>query len=130
MDFLKKPLMMRKKEATSHKGRMESRYDTFREEAQAKRDDYKKQLFNIQELLSVINKIPIKIINIAQLGSIIETSENSYFISIGILDAINVDGQKYLLISPESPIGQMFLGKKSRDEFEFRSRKIKIKNIF
>jgi len=130
IDFLKNAINSAQKEAASHKGRMESRYDTFREEAQAKRDDYKKQLLYIQKSLSILNEIPIEVVNMVQLGSIIETSENSYFISIGILDTINVDRQKYLLISPESPIGQMFLGKKSGDEFEFRGKKIKINNIF
>ncbi|MEK7553209.1 MAG: GreA/GreB family elongation factor [Patescibacteria group bacterium] len=130
MDFLKKAVDGAQKEAAAHKGRMESRYDTFREEAHAKRDDYKKQLFNIQEILFVINKIPIKITNIAQLGSIIEINESNYFISVGILNNIGVDGKKYKLISPESPIGQIFLGKKPGDEFEFRGKKIKINNIF
>lgn len=41
-DFLKNAIDDAQKEAASHKGRMESRYDTFKEEAQTKRDIYKK----------------------------------------------------------------------------------------
>lgn len=130
MDFLREAIDNAQKEAASHKGRMESRYDTFREEAQAKRDDYKKQLLNIQKSLSILNEMPVEITDTVQLGSIIETSKNNYFISIGTLDAIDVDGKKYLLVSSESPIGQTFLGEKSGDEFEFRGKKIKINNIF
>ncbi len=130
IDFLKKVIDDAQKEAAAHKGRMESRYDTFKEEAQARRDAYKKQLFNIQKSLSIINVMPIKINRRYSVGSVIETNENNYFISIGALDTININGQKYLSISPGSPIGQIFSQKKTGDEFEFRGRKIKIKNIF
>jgi len=130
IDFLNRAINDAQKEAASHKGRMESRYDTFREEAQAKRDAYKKQLFDTQKLLSVINEISPKINKEIQIGSIVETNENNYFISVGILDKIEINKQKYSPISPESPIGQILLQKKIGEEFEFRERKIKIKNIF
>lgn len=129
-DFLNNAIDDAQKEAASHKGRMESRYDTFKEEAQTKRDVYKKQLLDIQKSLSVLNEMPIKITGAVQFGSVIETNENNYFISIGALDAVNVDGLKYLSVSPESPLGQILLNKKSGDGFDFRGRKIKIKSIF
>lgn len=109
---------------------MESRYDTFKEEAQAERDNFKKQRFNVQNSLLIINEIPVEIIDVIKLGAIIETDKNNYFVSVGILDAIEIDNKKYLLISLGSPIGQALLNKKSGDEVEFRNQKIKIKNIF
>jgi len=129
INFLKNAINNAQKESASHKGRMESRYDTFKEEAQAAVNSYRKQLFEMRQLLFFINEIPLEITDKIELGSIIETNENNYFISVGILDSIDINGKKYLLISPESPIGQIFLGKKSGDEFEFRGRKIKIKNV-
>ncbi|MBI4994010.1 GreA/GreB family elongation factor [Candidatus Wolfebacteria bacterium] len=130
IDFLNKIIDDEQKESASHKGRMESRYDTFKEEAQMRRDAYKKQLFDTQNLLLIINEIPLKINKSIQIGSIIETNEKIYFISIGVLGPIKINKQDYVLISPESPIGQILLQKKCGDEFEFRGKKIKIKNIF
>ena len=130
IDFLREAIDNAQKEAASHKGRMKSRYDTFKEEAQAAVGSYEKQLFDIRQLLSFINEIPFEITNKIKLGSIIETNKNNYFISIGVLDSIDINGKKYLLVSSESPISQIFLGKKLGDEFEFRGRKIKIKNVF
>lgn len=71
-------------------------------------------------------KLPIKL-NWVQL---LKQIKINYFISIGVLDSIDINGKKYLLVSSESPISQIFLGKKLGDEFEFRGRKIKIKNVF
>ncbi len=130
IDFLKNAIDNAQKESASHKGRMESRYDTFKEEAQAAVSSYKKQLFDVRQLLSFVNEMPFEITDKIKLGSIIETNKSNYFISVGILNEISINKKKYKLISVGSPIGQIFLQKKSGDEFEFRGRKIKINNIF
>lgn len=130
IEFLKQAIDEAQKEAASHKGRMESRYDTFKEEARAERDNFKKQRFNVQNSLLIINEIPVEIVDVIKLGAIIETDKNNYFVSVGILDAIEIDNKKYLPISLESPIGQALLNKKSGDEVEFRNQKIKIRNVF
>ncbi|PIY59429.1 hypothetical protein COY96_01905 [Candidatus Wolfebacteria bacterium CG_4_10_14_0_8_um_filter_37_11] len=76
IDFLREAIDDAQKEAASHKGRMKSRYDTFKEEAQAAVGSYEKQLFDIRQLLSFINEIPFEITNKIKLGSIIETNKN------------------------------------------------------
>jgi len=130
MDFLNKAIDEAQKESASHIGKMESRYDTFKEEAQAAVASYEKQLFNIKASLFLINEIPLEIFNKIKLGSVVETNENNYFISMGILNEVDIDGIKYKLTSLDSPIGQIFADKKASDEIEFRGKKMQINNVF
>jgi len=130
LDFLNKAINEAQKESASHIGKMESRYDTFKEEAQAAVASYEKQLSNIKESLFLINEIPLEIFSKIKLGSVVETNENNYFISMGILNEVDVDGIKYKLINLNSPIGQIFADKKAGDEIEFRGKKMQINNVF
>ncbi len=62
------------------------------------------------------------------IGSLVATEKNQYFISIG-LGPIQFDGETYLVISAASPIGQLLMGKKAEDTFEFRGASDKILTV-
>lgn len=118
-------------EANSHKGAMESRYDTFKEEAQYKAGAYARKLIQLNQQLTQLNLMKIEINNNVKLGSIIITNDKKYFV-IGYLSSepICVDGESFNLISLSSPLGQKFFNKKAGDTIIFNNREIKIEQVF
>jgi transcription elongation GreA/GreB family factor len=61
-------------------------------------------------------------------GSMVVTNTGYYFISIGIGE-VNIDGQKVFCISEVSPIGELILSKKKGEKFDFRGKKLVVKEI-
>lgn len=127
----KKAMDDAQEEANSHKGAMESRYDTFKEEAQYKVGAYARKLVLLSKQLSQIQLIKIGITTQAQLGSIVESEEKKYFL-VGYLgpEPIQVGEEKYFPISISSPIGKMLLNKKAGETVHFNGKIIKIINVF
>jgi transcription elongation GreA/GreB family factor len=119
-------------EANQHKGAMQSRYDTFKEEAQAKKNAYLRQLDEKGKILSIIKNIDAeKKPDKAELGAIVMTSVGNFFLSAYIFDdPVGVLKKKYLPISTASPIGQLLLNKKRGEELAFNNRPLKILDIF
>ena len=118
-------------EANEHKGAMESRYDTFKEEAQALRDGFARQLKDYLDAQGVLAQIPIRLCNIVEPGAIVVLDEIAYFLSMGGLTSkIVIEGMGYLAVNPASPIGKALLGKKRGDVVQFRDRKLAIRDIF
>lgn len=61
-------------------------------------------------------------------GNLVKTNSGTYFISIGI-GQVEMDENRYFVISRESPIGQTMEGKKVKDEFSFNERVFTILDI-
>ena len=61
-------------------------------------------------------------------GSLIYTDSGKYFISIGI-GKFTLENQKYFVISSDSPIGQLFIGKEKDDSILFNGSQINILDI-
>ena len=119
-------------EANYHKGAMQSRYDTFKEEAQAKKDAYMRQLEEKNKIMVLLNSMHQvgnydKVIT----GSIVETSLANYFISAYIFDKpININKKNFLPISIASPLGRIFSNKKKGDKVIFKGKEIIILDIY
>ena len=62
------------------------------------------------------------------LGSLIETSNGTYYIGIGI-GIVDLKEEKYYVISPTAPVGKLFIGKTVGDEVKFNGKTIKIVNV-
>lgn len=138
IELLEKEIMETKKamdeaqeEANSHKGAMESRYDTFKEEAQYKAGAYGKKLLQLKQQLNQILLIKPNIHTTAQLGSVVEVDDVKYFM-VGYLgpEPIKIDNESFLPISISSPAGKSFLNKKAGDIISINNKQIKIKNVY
>lgn len=129
---LNEKLMKEEQEiANQYKGAMESRYDTFKEEAQARKDGYAMQIDNLLKLNSVLFLIDIKTPKKAELGAVIETNRMNYFIFYFLFDEpVTLDKKDYCIISLESPIGIALQNKKINDKFIFNGQEYQIKNIY
>ena len=65
----------------------------------------------------------------AVLGSVIRTDRGNFFLAISVGKVV-VDGLMFHVVSPESPIGQAFLGAEEEDEIFFRNRKYEVTAVF
>ncbi|MCM8809981.1 MAG: hypothetical protein NC934_07465, partial [Candidatus Omnitrophica bacterium] len=127
----KKAMDEAQEEANSHKGAMESRYDTFKEEAQYKAGAYAKKLVQLNQQLSQVQLIKPTILNSAQFGALVESENKTYFL-IGYFgpEPIRLDEKEIFPISISSPIGKLFINKKPGDEIHLNDKIIRIKNVF
>ncbi len=62
------------------------------------------------------------------LGSIVKTNSAVYFLAIG-MGQITMDKIVYSVISTNSPIGQLLLGKEEEENVFFRNQKIKVLEV-
>lgn len=63
-----------------------------------------------------------------QEGSLVELGNDKFLVSIG-LGQLDMDGEKVFLLSKNSPLGGLLLGKKKSEELEFRGKKMEIADI-
>lgn len=54
-------------------------------------------------------------------GALTETTMGHFFVSIGA-GIIEIDGKKTMAVSPQSPIGQVIIGKTTNESFDFRGK--------
>lgn len=98
------------------------KYETGKSMMQIEMENHSAQLREAVKLKTAIQQInPEAYHSVVVSGSIVFTSLGNYFISIGA-GPQDVNGKKIMAISPASPIGQVLLGLKSGDHFEFRGK--------
>ncbi|MCO4854676.1 MAG: GreA/GreB family elongation factor, partial [Flavobacteriaceae bacterium] len=61
-------------------------------------------------------------------GALVNTSLASYFLAVPA-DAFSHHQKNIYCISPQSPIGQLLLGKKTGESFTFRGNSIKVLEV-
>lgn len=118
-------------EAANNEGKssMGDKYETGRAMMHLEKDKMKMQLGEIAKMKRALGLIKIQNKSErTELGCLVLTSSGSYFlaISIGLLEIV---GEQVFVISPMSPVGQLLLGKKVGDCFEFYSQKIEVLGI-
>jgi imidazole glycerol phosphate synthase subunit HisF len=85
-------------------------------------DQYKNHI-NLLSKINLNRAYPI-----VDLGGLIETDQEIYYLSIG-LGKIEINSEIIYAISLDSPIGQLFKGKRVGDELEFRGKTLKINQL-
>ncbi len=106
------------------------KYETGRAMMQMEEDKLHGQLRDALNTRQVIQSIdPEQIYKHVQHGSLVQTTAGIYFISIG-LGKIEVEGERYFCISPDSPVGLILLNKSVGDAAEFRGTEIVIQAIY
>ncbi|MBZ0181545.1 MAG: GreA/GreB family elongation factor [Melioribacteraceae bacterium] len=129
--FLKEMIDDAQEEANFHKGAMSSRYDTFKEEAQAKRDSYAKQLQGVITTMTLVSKIPSKLCVKGEFGSVIETDKKSFFLFANVMDEpILINGKSYYPISPISPLGKAIISRSAGETVSFNQVHYLIIDVF
>ena len=113
-------------EANYHKGAMESRYDTFKEEAQYMVDANKERLISLSAYLTRTKQL-IEIIknhdlteNVISLGKCFEiqrdqTIKHFFVVPFANIPNCTINNKQYILIGSSSPVYKIFKGLKVND---------------
>ncbi len=105
------------------------KHETGRAMLQLEREKSGKQLAEAQKLQEILAKIDISTPSKhARLGSLIFTSQATYFLSISA-GKIVINNTAYFAIAANSPIGKLLLGKTIGDHFNFNETNSSIKEI-
>ena len=112
------------------KGTSGDKHHTERAMLQIEREAAGKQLREIEKVMRQLDKVTISDISeTIRLGSIIETNQANFFISISV-GKLQVGDIIYLGIAPAAPIGRCLLGKGKNDQFNFNGLVYKIIKIY
>ncbi len=102
------------------------KHETGRAMLQLEIEKASQQLFSIQKMTEILNKINYHIkTDKAKLGSLIITNTGNYFLAISA-GVLNVDIEQFFAVSTSSPIGTLLLGKSKGDTFLFNGKEIEI----
>ncbi|OEK09668.1 3-oxoacyl-ACP synthase [Flavivirga aquatica] len=105
------------------------KHETGRAMLQLEREKAGNQLAEINKIKENFSKIDIeKFSNIIGLGTVVYTSQANYFIAISAGE-LKVNKDTFYAISPNTPIGQLLIGKNINDIVVFREQKFKVINI-
>jgi len=105
------------------------KHETGRAMLQLEMEKAGQQLKVVQQMQTQISRIDINSKNkIGCLGSLITTNTYSYYLAVSV-GKVTIDSEDYFVISSNSPIGKLLLGKKKGDSISFNNTQICIKNI-
>ena len=111
------------------KSSMGDKYETTREMVQQEINNLQIQLnenVRAKNSLKFINITPHQIIGS---GSLVETERGLFFIAVSLGEII-VEKMKIFIISPESPLAKVLIGKKKGDEISLNNTKQTIQNLW
>ncbi|NER14261.1 hypothetical protein GWK08_12480 [Leptobacterium flavescens] len=105
------------------------KHETGRAMLQIEREKTGKQLAEVRKLQETLLKVDISPDPaLIHLGSLVYTSQANYFLAISC-GKITVNKEDFFAIAPNTPIGQLLLGKKAGDEVSFNGRPIRIEKV-
>ncbi len=102
---------------TETKSSMGDKYETSREMLQQEIRQIQSQLLNFQNHQNTLNRIKELPSDAVQLGSILKTTFGNFVIASS-LGEFEMEGEKFISISEQTPLAQQLLGKKPGDSFE------------
>ncbi len=115
-----------KEESKSTSG---DKHHTGRAMLQIERENAGNQLREIEKVMRQVDKVNISTTSkTIRLGSIIETNQANFFMSISV-GKLEVKHNFYLGVAPNSPIGLYLLGKTEGEQFNFNGKIYKIKKV-
>lgn len=105
------------------------KFETGREMMQREMDKISATLDQYKNQVNLLSKINLnRNYPVVDLGGLITTNQGIYYLSIG-LGKIEINSEVIYAVSLDSPIGQLFKGKRVGDTLEFRGKKLKINQL-
>ena len=105
------------------------KHETGRAMLQLEMEKAGQQLKEVEQLKLVVEKINVNSVGVGCLGAVIETEKANYFLGISV-GKVNVTGKDYFVVSPNSPIGKLLLGKGEGGFLSFQGKQTEILNVF
>lgn len=106
------------------------KYETGRAMIHLEKDKLQQQkavLLQQQQQLAAID--PDQITAIGGLGSVVKTNQQYFFLAVG-LGKLAIEEGTYYALTGASPVGQLLLGKKAGEQFEFRGKAYEVLEVF
>ena len=105
------------------------KHETSTSMAQNEQEKIGQQIFELEKQIELVKHInPNHQATKIGLGSVIKTTENTFYLSIGF-GKIVCDNEPVLCISPNAPLGKLFIGKSINDTVVFNQQEHKICEI-
>jgi transcription elongation GreA/GreB family factor len=104
------------------------KYETSRAMGHLDRDMYAKQLVEAKNELEKLLKIRIEPSETVKSGSLVKFDHSYYFIAVGI-GKLAFDNLSLMVISNQSPIAQIIIGKRLNESFTFKDKPLKIDHL-
>ena len=114
--------------ASDHKSSAGDKHETGRAMIQLEQEKLSSQLSQFSQQKETISKLNAETTAKVQLGSVVKTSNGTFFISIG-LGKVTIDNETIFCISTSSPIGQLLLSKKKGDTIKFNGNSILLEEL-
>ncbi len=110
-------------------GPPKDRYDAFRSQLLRKRDLFAQQMQKANQELILLNGIKPVLKNRVELGAVVTTQLQKYFISVS-MGKVLLNKESFLCISPAAPIFKVLSGLKSGDNVFFNNNPIQIIDVY
>ena len=105
------------------------KFETGREMMQREMDKISASIDQYKNQVNLLSKINLhRNYPVVDLGGLITSDHENYYLSIG-LGKIEINSEIIYAISLDSPIGQLFKGKRVGDTVEFRGKTLKINQL-
>lgn len=106
------------------------KHETARAMVQLEQEKLSKQLHEFVQMRGILTQInpTVKHLQVG-MGSLVETSEGWYFLSVG-LGQLLIDDKRVFALNPQAPIGLQLKGKKVGDEVVFGGRKMIVLSVY
>ena len=102
------------------------KYETSRAMGQLDRDMHARMYQQTLEERKLVERIDESLIyKKGALGAFLKTTMGDFFLSVSIGN-INIDENPIMIISPQSPVGALLMGKIVGDKFSFRGKEAEI----
>ena len=97
---------------------------------QIEQENKRRQLKEWLVQMAVFNRIDPTVVSAdVRIGSLVETAQDWFFISVALGNAM-IDGKKIYALSPVSPLGRQLVGAKTGDTVEMNDRLYKIISLY
>ncbi|MEA5427090.1 transcription elongation factor [Arcicella lustrica] len=106
------------------------KYETSRAMGQLDRDMHGLMHEQAKREKAIVERIDMNLtFKKGAVGAFLKTSTGNYFLAVSV-GICKIDGENIMIISPQSPIGALLMGKGKDDTFNFRGKEAKIEEIF
>ncbi len=118
-----------KSQSSDTKSSAGDKYETGREMINLERNKLSERLLEASKMMAFLSQLNPKVESkTAKAGALVSTAKGLFYISTS-LGVVDLNNQKYFVISPVSPIGQAMLDKKVGDSFVVNNVRQTIKSI-
>lgn len=105
------------------------KYETGRAMAQLEIEKNMQQLHEAQREMKILESISPDASSMkVALGSLVATDQGNYFVAVSV-GVINVEGKSYGVVSAQSPIGKMLMGKSKGDTYMFNNKLYTVQSV-